>query len=96
MLCGGLQENLSRENGSTEEKALPPEAQGAVPPANCHKRSSHRCTSPSAPTDDEEPAAKKQTVEQSDVPISLVVPKVKKWISLSVKLPIGTENFFPV
>lgn len=74
MLCGGLQENLSRESGSTE-KAVPPEAQGAVPPANCQKRSSHRCTSPSAPTDDEEPAAKKQTVEQSDVPISLVVPK---------------------
>uniref|UniRef100_A0A8C9LFN8 Transcription factor E2F7 n=1 Tax=Pavo cristatus TaxID=9049 RepID=A0A8C9LFN8_PAVCR len=75
MLCGGLQEDLSRESGSTGEKALPPEAQGAVPPANCQKRSSHRCTSPSAPTDDEEPAAKKQTVEQSDVPISLVVPK---------------------
>lgn len=95
MLCGGLQENLSRESGSTE-KAVPPEAQGAVPPANCQKRSSHRCTSPSAPTDDEEPAAKKQTVEQSDVPISLVVPKVKKWISLSPGLPIGGENFFPV
>ncbi|OXB69026.1 hypothetical protein ASZ78_012854 [Callipepla squamata] len=74
MLCGGLQENPSRER-STDEKAFPPEAQGAAPPANCQKRSSHECASPSAPTDDEEPAAKKQTVEQSDVPLSLVIPK---------------------
>ncbi|NXJ03380.1 E2F7 factor, partial [Odontophorus gujanensis] len=74
MLCGGLQENVSRERG-TDEKAFPPEAQGAVPPANCQKRSSHKCAPPSAPTDDEEPAAKKQTIEQGDVPLSLVIPK---------------------
>ncbi|XP_040409795.1 transcription factor E2F7 isoform X1 [Cygnus olor] len=84
MLCGGLQENLLRENlpaagdvgnRSAEEKASPVEAQGAGPLAGCQKRSSHECTSPSAPIDDEEPAAKKQTVEQSDGPLSLVVPK---------------------
>ncbi|NXC47865.1 E2F7 factor, partial [Penelope pileata] len=84
MLCGGLQENPLRENPlaagdvgtrSAEEKASPLEAQGAVPPANCQKRSSHTCVSPPAPADDEEPAAKKQSMEQSDVPLSLVVPK---------------------
>ncbi|NXI64568.1 E2F7 factor, partial [Anseranas semipalmata] len=84
MLCGGLQENVLRENLSTAgdigsrsaaEKASPLEAQGAVPPASSQKRSSHKCTSPSAPIDDEEPAAKKQTMEQSDGPLSLVVPK---------------------
>ncbi|KAM6383791.1 transcription factor E2F7 [Alca torda] len=77
MLCGGLQENYLRETlpttGEVENRSA--EAQAAVPPAACQKRSSHRCTSPSAPVDDEEPTAKKQTMEQSDVPLSLVVPK---------------------
>uniref|UniRef100_A0A663MQ45 Transcription factor E2F7 n=1 Tax=Athene cunicularia TaxID=194338 RepID=A0A663MQ45_ATHCN len=77
MLCGSLQENNLREtlpttgdiqNGSAE-------AQAAVPPALCQKRSSHKCAWPSAPVDDEEPATKKQTMEQNDVPLSLVVPK---------------------
>ncbi|NXK44030.1 E2F7 factor, partial [Chauna torquata] len=84
MLCGGLQENLLREklptagdigNRRAEEKASPLGAQGAGPPASCQKRSSHKYALPSAPIDDEEPAAKKQTVEQSDVPLSLIVPK---------------------
>ncbi|XP_074913889.1 transcription factor E2F7 [Buteo buteo] len=77
MLCGGLQENNLRETlptaGDTGNRSA--EAQTAVPPAACQKRSSHKCASPSAPVDDEEPAAKKQTMEQSDVPLSLVVPK---------------------
>uniref|UniRef100_A0A8C3K0C5 Transcription factor E2F7 n=1 Tax=Calidris pygmaea TaxID=425635 RepID=A0A8C3K0C5_9CHAR len=77
MLCGGLQENNSRETVPTtgEVGNRSAEAQAAVPPAACQKRSSLKCTSPSAPIDDEEPAAKKQTMEQSDVPLSLVVPK---------------------
>lgn len=104
MLCGGLQENLLRENlpaagdignRSTEEKASPMEAQGAGPPAGCQKRSSHECMSPSAPVDDEEPAAKKQTMEQGDGPLSLVVPKVKKLIMLSLTLPVSEERLCP-
>ncbi|NXT75498.1 E2F7 factor, partial [Zapornia atra] len=77
MLCGGLQENNLRETlpATGDVGTRRAEAQAAVPPAACQKRSSHRCASPSAPADDEEPAAKKQTVEQSDVPLSLVVPK---------------------
>ncbi|XP_074025202.1 transcription factor E2F7 [Numenius arquata] len=77
MLCGGLQEDNSRETMPTtgEVGNRSAEAQAAVPPAACQKRSSHKCTSPSAPVDNEEPAAKKQTMEQSDVPLSLVVPK---------------------
>uniref|UniRef100_A0A663EVE3 Transcription factor E2F7 n=1 Tax=Aquila chrysaetos chrysaetos TaxID=223781 RepID=A0A663EVE3_AQUCH len=80
MLCGGLQENNLRETlpttGDVGKRSV--EAQAAVPPAACQKRSSHKCASPSAPVDDEEPAAKKQTMEQSDVPLSLVVPKSPK------------------
>uniref|UniRef100_A0A8C3QR06 Transcription factor E2F7 n=1 Tax=Cyanoderma ruficeps TaxID=181631 RepID=A0A8C3QR06_9PASS len=77
MLCGGVQENNLSEllptagdlgNRSTE-------AQAAVPPTACQKRSSPTCSSPSAPIDDEEPAAKKQTLEHSFLPLSLVVPK---------------------
>ncbi|KFV48974.1 Transcription factor E2F7, partial [Gavia stellata] len=77
MLCGGLQENNLRETKPTTGDVgnRRAEAQAAVPPAACQKRSSHNCASPSAPVDDEEPAAKKQTMEQSDVPLSLVVPK---------------------
>ncbi|NXG33832.1 E2F7 factor, partial [Dromaius novaehollandiae] len=84
MLCGSLQENVLRENHavagdvgnrSAREWASPLKAQGAVPPINSQKRSSHKCMSPSAPMDSEEPVAKKQTVEQSSVPLSLVVPK---------------------
>ncbi|NXJ59318.1 E2F7 factor, partial [Rostratula benghalensis] len=76
MLCGGLQENNSRETlpATGEVGNRSAEAQAAVPPAACQKRSSHECTSPSAPVD-EEPAAKKQTMEHNDVPLSLVVPK---------------------
>ncbi|XP_010183528.1 PREDICTED: transcription factor E2F7 [Mesitornis unicolor] len=77
MLCGGLQENNSRETLPTtgEVGNWSAEGQAAVPPAACQKRSSHRCALPAASVDDEEPAAKKQNMEQSDVPLSLVVPK---------------------
>ncbi|KFV17822.1 Transcription factor E2F7, partial [Tauraco erythrolophus] len=77
MLCSSLQENNLRETLSTTADVgnRSAEAQAAVPPAACQKRSSHKCASPSAPVDGEEPAAKKQTMEQSDVPLSLVVPK---------------------
>ncbi|KFQ88743.1 Transcription factor E2F7, partial [Phoenicopterus ruber ruber] len=77
MLCSGLQENNLRDTLPAAEDVgkRSAEAQAAVPPAVCQKRSSHKCASPSAPVDDEEPAAKKQTMEESDVPLSLVVPK---------------------
>ncbi|KAF1465889.1 Transcription factor E2F7, partial [Spheniscus demersus] len=91
MLCGSLQENNLRETlpttGDVGNRRA--EAQAAVPPAACQKRSSHKCTSPSAPVDDEEPAAKKQTMEQSDVPLSLVVPK-KPFESLKAESTAGT------
>ncbi|XP_030816758.1 transcription factor E2F7 isoform X2 [Camarhynchus parvulus] len=77
MLCGGLQENNVSEPlpaaGDLGNRSA--EAQAAAPPTACQKRSSHKCSSPSAPADDEEPAAKKQTLEHSDLPLSLVVPK---------------------
>ncbi|NXF06852.1 E2F7 factor, partial [Smithornis capensis] len=77
MLCGGLQENNLSETLPTagDKGNRSAEAQAAVPPALCQKRSSHKCTSPSSLVDDEEPAAKKQIMEQSDLPLSLVVPK---------------------
>ncbi|NXE18288.1 E2F7 factor, partial [Ardeotis kori] len=91
MLCGGLQENNLRETLPTTEDVgnRRTEAQAAVPPATCQKRSSHKCASPSAPVDDEEPAAKKQTMEQSDVPLSLVVPK-KPFESLKAESTPGS------
>ncbi|XP_071408280.1 transcription factor E2F7 [Pithys albifrons albifrons] len=77
MLCGGLQENnLSETQPTAGDKGnWSAEAQAAVPPALCQKRSSHKCTLPSPPVDDEEPVAKKQNMEQTDLPLSLVVPK---------------------
>ncbi|NWW82834.1 E2F7 factor, partial [Climacteris rufus] len=77
MLCSSLQENNLNETLATAGDVgnRSAEAPAAVPPAVCQKRSSRQCTSPSAPVDDEEPAAKKQTLEQSDLPLSLVVPK---------------------
>ncbi|XP_054255816.1 transcription factor E2F7 [Indicator indicator] len=77
MLCGSLQENNFRETlptaGDVGNRSV--EGQIAMPPAACQKRSSHHCTTPSAPGEDEEPASKKQNMEESDVPLSLVVPK---------------------
>ncbi|NXP81156.1 E2F7 factor, partial [Ramphastos sulfuratus] len=77
MLCGSLQENNLRETLSTAGDVgnRSAEARTAVPTAACQKRSSCQRTTPSAPADEEEPASKKQNVEESDVPLSLVVPK---------------------
>ncbi|NWQ67759.1 E2F7 factor, partial [Neopipo cinnamomea] len=77
MLCGGLQENNLSETLPTagDKGNRSAKVEAVIPPAVCQKRSSHKCTSPSSPADDEEPAAKKQTMEQSDLPLSLVVPK---------------------
>ncbi|NXG20772.1 E2F7 factor, partial [Grallaria varia] len=77
MLCGGLQENNLSETLPTagDKGNRNAEAQAAVPPALCQKRSYHKCTLPSSPADDEEPAAKKLNMEQSELPLSLVVPK---------------------
>lgn len=79
MLCGSLQEDSLRKTLPTTGDVgnWSAEAQAAVPPVACQKRSSHKCAWPSAPVDDEEPAAKKQTMELSDVPLSVVVPKVR-------------------
>ncbi|KFU93688.1 Transcription factor E2F7, partial [Chaetura pelagica] len=77
MLCGSLQENNLRETLPTtgDMGNRRAEAQATISSSACQKRSSCKCASPSAPLDDEEPAAKKQTVKESDVPLSLVVPK---------------------
>ncbi|NWV40193.1 E2F7 factor, partial [Grantiella picta] len=77
MLCSGLQEkNLSETLPTAGDMGnRSAEAQAATPPTVCQKRSSHKCSSPSALVDDEEPAAKKQTLELSDLPLSLVLPK---------------------
>ncbi|KFP22104.1 Transcription factor E2F7, partial [Egretta garzetta] len=86
MLCGSLQETVPTTGDMGNSRA---EAQATVPPSACQKRSSHKCTSPSAPVDDEEPAAKKQTMEQCDVPLSLVVPK-KPFESLKAESTPGS------
>ncbi|KFV78575.1 Transcription factor E2F7, partial [Struthio camelus australis] len=99
MLCGSLQENVLRENHpiagdmgnrSAGEQDSPLKAQGAVPPVNSQKRGSHKCTSPSAPMDNEEPVAKKQTMEQSNVPLSLVVPE-KPFESPEAEATLGSS-----
>lgn len=79
MMCSSLQEDSLRETLATTGDVgnWSAEAQAAVPPAACQKQSSHNCAWPSAPIDDEEPAAKKQTMELNDVPLSLIVPKVR-------------------
>ncbi|NWY65986.1 E2F7 factor, partial [Erithacus rubecula] len=74
MLCGGLQENNMSEPLPTAGD-LGSRSAEAQAPTVCQKRSSQKCSSPAAPGDDEEPAAKKQTLEHRDLPLSLVVPK---------------------
>ncbi|NXA45001.1 E2F7 factor, partial [Nothocercus julius] len=84
MLCGSLQESVLKEshavaghvgNRSAREWASPCKAQAAEAPVHSQKRSSHPCPSPSAPVDSEEPLAKKQPLQQNNIPLSLVVPK---------------------
>lgn len=45
-------------------------------PLDCRKRSSQKCASPTAA--EEEPTAKRQSMEQNDRPISLVLSKVRE------------------
>ncbi|NXX83574.1 E2F7 factor, partial [Urocolius indicus] len=66
MLCGGLQENTPPGMGAAGKGST--DAAGP----SCGSR---RSASPSTPTGHDEPPAKKPSVEQSDVPLSLVVPK---------------------
>ncbi|KFP34014.1 Transcription factor E2F7, partial [Colius striatus] len=66
MLCSGLQENMPPGPGTAGKGS----AETTSP--NCGSR---RSVSPSTPAGYDEPPAKKPSVEQSDVPLSLVVPK---------------------
>ncbi|XP_060101100.1 transcription factor E2F7 [Heteronotia binoei] len=75
MLCGNLHESLT----SMEDKGIMgfqtslqlPETTES--PLDCRKRSSQKCASPAAA--EEEPTAKRQSMEQNDRPISLVLSK---------------------
>ncbi|XP_033018446.1 transcription factor E2F7 isoform X2 [Lacerta agilis] len=77
MLCGSLPESLSRgsppEKGNWDLKGQtsPCPSEGAESPDKCQKRSSQWHVPPT----EEEPTAKRQSLEQSDGPISLVVSK---------------------
>ncbi|CAI5785651.1 transcription factor E2F7 [Podarcis lilfordi] len=77
MLCGSLHESLSRgsppEKGNWDFKgqASPCPSEGAESPVKGQKRSSQWRVPPT----EEEPTAKRQSLEQSDGPISLVVSK---------------------
>ncbi|XP_074840117.1 transcription factor E2F7 [Carettochelys insculpta] len=84
MLCGSPREPLEREtlpiagekdNRSPEGQASPLKPQESVFAVNCHKRNSQMCASPPMPSACTEPGAKRKTTEQSDVPLSLVLPK---------------------
>nr|XP_014426702.1 transcription factor E2F7 isoform X1 [Pelodiscus sinensis] len=99
MLCGSPQEHLSRENlpnvgekcnRSPKGQASPLKPQAAVFSVNCHKRSSQKCASPSTPAASSEPVAKRKTLEQSDAPLSLVLPK-KPIESPDVAYPLGSS-----
>ncbi|XP_067416007.1 transcription factor E2F7 [Emydura macquarii macquarii] len=99
MLYGSPQESLLRENlptagekcnGTPEGQASPLKSQAAVFAVNCHKRSSQKCASVSMPADSKEPAAKRQTMEQNDVPLSLVLPK-KPFEPPDVEYPLGSS-----
>ncbi|XP_008162820.1 transcription factor E2F7 isoform X1 [Chrysemys picta bellii] len=99
MLCGSPQESLSRENlpttgekcnRSPEGQASPLKPQAAVFAVNYHKRSSQKCASLSTPAASIEPAAKRKTMEQSDVPLSLVLPK-KPFEPPDGEYPLGSS-----
>uniref|UniRef100_A0A8C8SH15 E2F transcription factor 7 n=1 Tax=Pelusios castaneus TaxID=367368 RepID=A0A8C8SH15_9SAUR len=99
MLYGSPQESLLRENlptagekcnGSPERQASVLTANTTACDFNCHKRSSQKCASSSIPADSQEPAAKRQSMEQSDVPLSLVLPK-KPFEPSDVAYPLGSS-----
>lgn len=84
MLCGKLHESHSQENfpekrsEDTEGHVSPCSSETAKSPVYFRKRSSQKCTPPTAAPFEEAPVAKRQSLEQSDGPISLVVPKVRE------------------
>nr|XP_020659838.1 transcription factor E2F7 isoform X1 [Pogona vitticeps]XP_020659846.1 transcription factor E2F7 isoform X1 [Pogona vitticeps] len=82
MLCGSLQENLSKETFS--DKGSGDHGRGQVSPCqpetaesnmNCRKRSSPKCVPSIVASAEEGPSAKRQSLDQNDGPISLVVDK---------------------
>uniref|UniRef100_A0A670K1E2 Transcription factor E2F7 n=1 Tax=Podarcis muralis TaxID=64176 RepID=A0A670K1E2_PODMU len=93
MLCGSLHESLSRgsppEKGNWDLKgqASPCPSEGAESPVKAQKRSSQWRVPPT----EEEPTAKRQNLEQSDGPISLVVSKVREmhWTNIQVLIAAG-------
>ncbi|KAM6435820.1 transcription factor E2F7 isoform 1-T1 [Liasis olivaceus] len=81
MLCGKLHESQPRESfpekrsEDLEGHISPCSTETAKSPANYRKRSSQKCVPTTAAPAEEEPIAKRQSLEQSDGPISLVVSK---------------------
>uniref|UniRef100_A0A8D0B4J0 Transcription factor E2F7 n=1 Tax=Salvator merianae TaxID=96440 RepID=A0A8D0B4J0_SALMN len=81
VLCGSLHENLSREsvleqgNGDYKVQASPCRAETAEASVKCRKQNCQRCVYPTTAPAEEEPTAKRQSLEQSDGPISLVLSK---------------------
>ncbi|KAJ6651426.1 hypothetical protein lerEdw1_020999 [Lerista edwardsae] len=80
MLCGSLHESVSRDsppsaeekrNGGLNGQASPHVPEAAGSPIHCRKRSFPK---PAAP-EEEEPDAKRQSMEQDEGPISLVLSK---------------------
>ncbi|KAJ7329848.1 hypothetical protein JRQ81_016022 [Phrynocephalus forsythii] len=82
MLCGNLQESLSRETlpekgsgdcGKGQVSPCPPET--AESNISCRKRSSQNCVPSIVASSEGGSSAKRQSLEQSEGPISLVVDK---------------------
>uniref|UniRef100_A0A8D2LMS3 Transcription factor E2F7 n=1 Tax=Varanus komodoensis TaxID=61221 RepID=A0A8D2LMS3_VARKO len=86
MLCGSLHENFPRETLSEKaSKDFKSQASPCLPeavefPDNCRKRNSQKCLPPTAVSAEEEPSTKRQSLEQSDGPISLVNHAKKQWV----------------
>ncbi|XP_061495676.1 transcription factor E2F7 isoform X2 [Rhineura floridana] len=84
MLCGSLHESLLREslpekgNGDLKGQASPCPSEADESSVNCQKRSSQKCVPSTTPPTEEEPTAKRQSLEQSGGPISLVLSKTVK------------------
>ncbi|XP_048358184.1 transcription factor E2F7 isoform X3 [Sphaerodactylus townsendi] len=75
MLCGSLHESLSsmEDKGIIGFQGLTSET--AESPLDCRKRSFPKCASPTAASAEEEPTVKRQSMEENDQPISLVLSK---------------------
>lgn len=83
MLCGSLHESVSRDsppsaeekrNGGLNGQASPHIPEAAESPINCRKRSFPKYA---APEEEEELHIKRQSMEQDEGPISLVLSKVR-------------------